>query len=122
MPNATVTFRRCVVNAPELGCDEQHVGSRIYFDLDVEGKQFFDLYTDIRQTIGWAAEGESLEVTPPIGYSGPLNFPIFEGLVGFYFRHVIGAQGFMFGSKATTMRFVGYVLEQEMKVQCEIDE
>ena len=120
MAAATLTFRRCIVNSPEYGGDEKHLGSRVYFDLDVEGQEHPNLYADIRQPIGFGSEAEFVEVTEPYGYAGPLNVPVFQGLVEFYYRHVIGAQGMMFGTQATDMRFVGYVLEKEMRVQFEV--
>ena len=33
MAPATVTFRQCLVNALEYGSDDDHVGSRVFFDL-----------------------------------------------------------------------------------------
>lgn len=120
MAMATVTFRRCIVNSPEYGGDAQHLGSRIYFDLDIDGHEHPNLYADVKQAIGVAADEEFLEVTEPQGYTGPLNLPVFEGLVEFYYRHVIGAQGLLFGTKPSEMRFIGHVLEQEMRVQFEV--
>ena len=120
MATATLTFRRCVMNSPEYGGDEKHLGSRVYFDLDVEGHKHPNLHADIRQPIGVGSEAEFLDVTEPYGYAGPLNLPVFQGLVEFYYRHVIGAQGLTFGARSTDMRFVGYVLEHEMQVQFEV--
>lgn len=120
MVTATVTFRRCIMNSPEHGLDDDHVGARVYFDLDIEGHHHQNLYADVRQPIGLRAEHEFLEVTRPYGYHGPFNFPVFQGLVEFYYRHVIGAHGLMSGMKATDMRFVGYVLEQQMRVHFEV--
>jgi len=120
MALATVTFRRCIMNSPECEGDDRHMGSRIFFDLDVDGTPHPNLYSDITQPIGLGAETEFLEVTQPQGYVGPINFPVFQGLVEFYYRHVVGAQGLMVGFKPSDMRFVGYVLEQEMRVQFEV--
>lgn len=121
MATATLTFRRCVMNAPDVGADDLHVGARVYFDLDVEGRQHPNLFADVREPIGLASREEFLEVTAPRNYSGPLNVPVFQGLVEFYYRHVIGAGGLIPGTKASGMKFVGYVLEQEMQVQFEVN-
>lgn len=121
MPTATVTFRRCVMNSPESPGNAQYLGSRVYFDLDIEGQRHPNLSADVRQPLGPGAEEDFLQVTEPHGYTGPINLPVFQGLVEFYYRHVIGAQGLMLGMGTTDMRFVGYVLEQEMHVQFEID-
>ena len=108
------------MNSPECASDDGNVGARIYFDLDVEGQRHSNLCADIRQPTGSDVEQEFLVVPRPYGYSGPFNFPVFQGLVEFYYRHVVGAQGILIGGKATAMRFVGYVLEQEMRVQFEV--
>ncbi len=120
MATATLTFRRCVMNSPETEADDHHVGARVYFDLDVEGRQHANLFADVREPIGVASHEEFLEVSTPHNYSGPLNVPVFQGLVEFYYRHVIGAGGLIFGAKSTDMKYVGYVLEQEMQVQFEV--
>ncbi len=120
MATATLTFRRCIMNSTEYGGDDKHLGSRVYFDLDVEGHAHPNLYTDVRQPIGLDSETEFLEVTQPHGYAGPFNFLVFQGLVEFYYRHVIGAQALTFGTKVSDMRFVGHVLEHEMRVEFEV--
>ena len=84
----------------------------MYFDLDIEGRRHPNLSADVRQPLGPGAEEDFLQVTEPHGYTGPINLPVFQGLVEFYYRHVIGAQGLMLGMGTTDMRFVGYVLEQ----------
>ena len=120
MATATLTFRRCVMNSPEAGTDDRHLGTRVYFDLDIEGRQHPNLFADVREPIGLASHEEFLEVTTPHNYSGPLNVPVFQGLVEFYYRQVIGAGGWLFGVKSADTKFVGYVLEQEMQVQFEV--
>ncbi len=122
MATATMIFRRCILNPPEWKGDDQHMGARLYFDLEVEGTQYGNLHADLVQRIGLGADQEFLEVTDPSGYSGPWNLPVFQGLAVFYYRHVIGADGLVLGTKPSDMRFVGYVLEQEMCVQFEVSE
>ena len=120
MTTATLTFHRCVMNPPEAGTDDDHVGARVYFDLLVGGRQHANLFADVREPIGSASQEEFLQVSTPHNYTGPLNVPVFQGLVEFYYRHVIGAGGLIFGTKPADMKFVGYVLEQEMQVQFEV--
>ncbi len=120
MAIATLTFRKCIINLPEYAKDDHCTGSRVFFDLDIDGQQHQNLYVDVKQLVGKGEEPQFLEVTAPQGYAGPLNVQVFRGCVEFYYRHVVGAGGLMFGGKGTAMRFVGYVLEQEMRVQFEI--
>ena len=115
MAIATVTFRRCVVNASVAGSDERYVGSRVFFDLNIEGREFVDVYTDVRA----AREGDApLSVIPPQGYDGPLNFPVFQGLVEFYFRNAAG--GSWAGPEGLGLRLRDWAIEQEMVVQFEV--
>ena len=113
MAIATVTFRRCVVNASEAGSDETQTGSRVFFDLNIGGQEFVELYVDVTQAT--REEGASLFVTPPQGYDGPLNLPVFQGLVEFYCRQVTGGSLDGFG-----LRLPDWVIEQEMVVQFEV--
>ena len=112
MAIATVTFRRCLVNTPEAGSDEGHVGSRVFFDLNVEGREFVDVHVDVRA----AREGDApLCVTTPQGYDGPLNLQVFQGLVEFYYRQVAGGSLDGLG-----LLLQDWVIEQEMVVQFEV--
>ena len=113
MAVATVTFRRCLVNTPEAGNNEAQTGSRVFFDLNIEGQEFVDLYVDVTQA---NREGEApLLVTPLQGYDGPLNLQVFQGLVEFYYRQVAGGSLDGFG-----LRLPDWMIEQEMVVQFEV--
>lgn len=113
MAVATVTFRRCLVNTPEAGNNEAQTGSRVFFDLNIGGQEFVDLYVDVAQV---NREGEApLLVTTPQGYDGPLNLHVFQGLVEFYYRQVAGG-----GPEGLGLRLRDWVIEQEMVVQFEV--
>ena len=120
MSTATVAFRRCIINSPEYGSDEDHVGSRIFFDLAVDDEGFANVYVDVRQLLDEGAESQPLFVSPPQGYDGPFNVQVFQGLVGFYYRHAVGAKWSMLGMKGINMRLEGWMVEQEMLVEFEV--
>jgi len=117
---ATVAFRRCIFNSPEFGSDEDHVGSRVFFDLSVADEGYANLCVDIRQLVRAGAEREPLLVTHPSNYSGPFNFQVFQGLVEFYYRHAVGGKWGMFGMREISMRLENWTVEQEMLVQFEV--
>ena len=116
MAIATVTFRRCLVNSSEAGSDETQIGSRVFFDLNVGGQEFVDVYADVTQAT--QEEGSPLFVTPPQGYDGPLNLQVFQGLVEFYYRQATG--GSWAGPGGLGLRLQDWVIEQEMVVQFEV--
>lgn len=112
MAVATMTFRRCLLNASEAGSDEGRVGSRVFFDLNIEGEEFVDVYADVRAD----REGDlPLSVTTPRGYDGPLNLQVFQGLVEFYYRQAAGG-----GPEGLGPRLRDWMIEQEMVVQFEV--
>ncbi len=113
MAIATVTFRRCLVNASEAGSDEAQIGSRVFFDLNIGEQEFVDVYADVTQA---NREGDAtLFVTPPRGYDGPLNLQVFQGLVEFYYRQATGG-----GPDGLGLMLQDWVVEQEMVVQFEV--
>lgn len=122
MPVATITFRRCLVNASACESDEDHVGSRVFFDLNIEGQAFGNVYVDVRQVIREGAEHEPLVVTPPQGYDGPFNFRVFQGLVAFYYRQAVGGTWGMGGMQGLGRRLKDWAIEQEMRVEFEVDD
>ena len=120
MPTATVAFRRCIINSPDYGSDEDHVGSRIFFDLAMDDVGFANVYVDVRQCLDEAAEDQPLLVSPLQGYDGPFNALVFQGLVQFYYRHAVGVKWSMLGMKGISMRLEGWMVEQEMLVEFEV--
>lgn len=120
MPAATIAFRRCVVNSTAYGSDEEHVGSRVFFDLLVEDNGFANLCVDVRQLAREGTKNEPLLISRPEGYEGPFNFPVFQCLVEFYYRQAVGDKWGMFGNKDIGMRLEDWVIEYEMLVQFEV--
>ena len=117
---ATVAFRRCVVNSPDYGSNEEHVGSRIFFDLHIDETTLVNICVDVRQLARDGTENEPLLVSRPDGYDGPLNFSVFQRLVEFYYRQVVGVQWSMFANSNIRMCLEEWVLEHEMQVQFEV--
>lgn len=88
------------------------MGSRVFFDLNIEGQEFVDVYADVRAD----REGDApLSVTPPRGYDGPLNLQVFQGLVEFYYRQAAGG-----GPDGLGLKLQDWVIEQQMVVQLEV--
>ena len=122
MATATVVFRKCVINSQEFGGDEHHLACRVFFDLDIEGEGYANLYVDVRQSTAPDLTDLPLEVSALYGYDGPFNFEVFLGSLEFYYRHAMGGKGLMFGISGNPLRFEGWTIEQEMLVQFEIPE
>ena len=90
---AKATFRKLIQDSQEYGSDNDHMISRGIFDLEIDGKQYRDLYVDIKETVGGDSKSGPIEVGPPYGYTGPLNYNAFRKAAEEYYRGLIGSRG-----------------------------
>ncbi|MFZ4535931.1 hypothetical protein [Propionivibrio sp.] len=123
MAIATVTLHKLVLDSQDYGSDDEHMVSRVFFDMEIEGKKYADLYADIKQPIGGSFESSALEVSSPANYKGTFNYEAFRAIVERYYRSLVGATGSgirITGSSNIRMRnntFVQSVTDQfEVKV------
>ena len=52
MKKCKVIFRKCIQDSQDYGSDDEHMTSRVFFDLEIDGKIFKDLCADLKQTVG----------------------------------------------------------------------
>jgi hypothetical protein len=83
---ATIRFHKCIQDSQDYGSDDEHMVSRVFLDLEADGETYNGLTVDIKQTVGDDFEGGKLEVSPPRGYDGSLNYAAFREAVERYFR------------------------------------
>ena len=93
MPTATATFFKIIQDSQEFGSDDEHMVSRIFFNLEIDKTKYPNLYADIKQTVGSSYESGPLEVSPPHGYDGPFNFEAFREAVEQRYRSQVGSKG-----------------------------
>lgn len=93
MVTATITLRKLIQDSQDYGSDEEHMVSRVFFDMNVNGVDFVDLHADIKQSVGSSFEASPLEVSRPRQYEGPFNYEVFRSIVEKYYRGLIGATG-----------------------------
>ncbi len=84
-------FYKCVQDSQEYGSNDEHMVSRVFFSLEIDGKKYDGLYSDIKQTVGSSFETGVVEVSPPLGYDGPLNYMAFRDAAEKYFRQLVGS-------------------------------
>jgi hypothetical protein len=88
-----IDFEKVIQDSQEFGSDDEHMVSRVFFSLMVDGKEHWGLHSNIKQTLGADYETGAIEVSPPIGYDGPIDYEIFRQAVEGYYRRLIGSQG-----------------------------
>ena len=90
MSKAKVTFKHLIPDIKEFGSDDEHMGSRIFFDLEIGGEESKGLYVDVKHKRGVKLETISIEISSPHGYEGPFNYTAFHDEVEKYYRSCLG--------------------------------
>jgi hypothetical protein len=99
MVKGKLIFTGIMQASQEYGTDDEHMVSRVYFDIEIEGKPQRGLYVDVKQAVGSSFEGGPIEVSLPKGYKGPISYTTFRDEVERYYRDSFGSSGraFRFG-------------------------
>ena len=121
MGTAKIRFYRCIQDSQEYGSNDEHMVSRIFFTFELSGKTF-DLYADIKQTVGSSYETGPIEVGGPQGYKGPFNYDCFRNAAEKYYRKAVGFTATGIRIQGSNIRMRNNTVYQEMTVECEIDE
>ena len=90
MSEAKVTFKHLIPDIKEFGSDDEHMGSRIFFDLKIGEEKLKGLYVDVKHKRGVKLETIPIEISSPHGYEGPFNYTAFRDEVEKYYRSCLG--------------------------------
>jgi hypothetical protein len=93
LAHAKIKLQRLVQDSQEYGSDDEHMVSRVFFELEIDGTNYQGLHCDVKQIVGSSIETAPLEVSAPTGYKGPFNHQAFQKIVERYFRGLVGSQG-----------------------------
>ena len=100
MAKVKVNFHECIQDSQEYGSDDEHMVSRVFFSIEVDGKQWSDklYHADLKQVVGGKFEKNPVEVGLPYDssgqpYSGPMNYEAFRDGAESYFRNLVGSKG-----------------------------
>jgi hypothetical protein len=100
-------------DSQEFGSDDQHMVSRVYFRMSVDGRPPAEFYVPVKLAVGGNyLAADQLEIGRPSGYGGTFNHDAFAAEVAKYVRTCVGpgARGINFapGSSVRMMdnRFV----------------
>jgi len=122
MSKAKIIFHKCLQNLQELGSDDEHMVSRVFFSLEIDEEKYKGLYADLKQTVGADYEIGPLEVGPPQGYEGAFNHEVFHDCAEKYYRSCVGSEatGIRIGKGARGIRMFNNVFKKETVCEFEI--
>jgi len=122
MPNAIVTLTEIAQDSQDYGSDDEHMVSRVFFDLEIEDHRYPGLHVDVKQTVGSSFETAPLEVSAPADYRGPMNHDALRQAVEGYYRSQIGGagRGIRLGAGASNIRMRNNRVRSRVQVQFEV--
>jgi hypothetical protein len=118
MAEFRVIFHECIQDSQEYGSNDEHMVSRVFFSLEVDGRRVGDFSADLKQVVGGDIEHGEIEVGPPHNYDGPFDHTQFAEAARKYFRSLVGSQGTgirMEGSTNVRMRNNRFRKEAEFR-------
>ncbi|MBI2179697.1 MAG: hypothetical protein HYU31_02635 [Deltaproteobacteria bacterium] len=124
MAKARLIFEKCIQDSQGYGSDDEHMVSRIFFTLEVEGKRYNGLHADVKQTVGSTYEDGPIEISSPKGasYKGLFNYEAFCAAIEKYYRSLVGssATGIRIGSTARDIRMRNNIFQRQEVAEFEI--
>ena len=93
MPIAKIIFNQLIQDSQEYGSNDEHMVSRVFFDVEFGGEVHRGLFANLKQPVGSSFETSPIEVSAPLNYKGPFNMQCFQRATEEYVRGFIGTQG-----------------------------
>lgn len=94
---AQIRFKEMIQDAQNYAsfdADDDHMVSKIIFDLEVDGSEYPNMVVEVSQPYGTRYETEPLEVGRPTGpYDGSWNHNAFSEHCERYYRNHVGQTG-----------------------------
>ncbi len=120
MSKASGTFLRCTQDSQEYGSNDEHMVSRVFFNMNIDGK-FYYSYADIKQLVGGSYETDPIEVGRPIGFKGSFNYEAFRAEAEKYYRSLVGSNaGAIRITEGTNIRMFNNRFEERMPFEFDI--
>lgn len=122
MSKAKIIFYKCIQDSQDYGSDDEHMVSRVFFNLEISEETFEGLSANIKQTVGGDYDTGPIEVSQPFGYEGAFNHHAFRDCAEKFYRSCVGSEGtgIGIGEGAKNFRMRNNVHIKEMVCEFEI--
>ncbi len=106
MPLVEINVQKCIQDSQEFGSTDEHMMSRVFFSVELDGVPKGNDYCDIKQIVGSTYSSRNMEVGRPKEYRGPYDHRVFSDEIAAYFSRCVGSNGagISFGKNAQNIR------------------
>ena len=124
MATMRITFQQLIQDSQDYGGDDDHMVSRAFFAIAVDGNNVGDHHADIKQTVGSDIESTPLEISNPPEYHGPFSYEAFRQAVENYYRSLVGTtgRGIRIGAGVTGLRMRNNTFVKTSSVEFEVSD
>jgi len=120
--NVHVTLKLLIQDSQDFGSNDDHMVSRVFFDMVIGDRTYTDLSADIKQPVGSNFETTFLEISKPKGYNGPFNHMAFRNAVEKYYRDLVGSSSsaIHISKGASNIRMQNNLFSREVHVEFKV--
>jgi hypothetical protein len=93
MPLVRINISHCIQDSQEYGSTDEHMVSRVFHRITVDGVPKGDSHCDIKQIVGATYSSEDMEVGLPYNHQGPFNHQVYTDEIKGYFSRLVNSSG-----------------------------
>lgn len=90
----TIIFHNVVQDELEFGSDDTRSVSRVFFDLEQDGKVYEGLHVDVEEPAGGTHQTDEIVVGKPQGMPASVDPESFEAAVRVYYQRLVNSAGY----------------------------
>jgi hypothetical protein len=115
MAKVIVRLKGAMQVSQEIKTDDEHMHTKVYLEMESDGKNHPDLSLDIKQPVGSEYHSTPLEVYLPDTYKGALSYGEFRNHIEAYYRKLVGPGGILNATGFMANNFFGVPYEFEFE-------
>lgn len=93
MSQVRIDVQKCIQGSQEYGSTDDHMVSRVFFSVHVDGVPKCQDFCDIKQIVGSSYSSGNMEVSRPHQYRGPYDHRIFSDEMAGYYSKLVDSSG-----------------------------
>ncbi len=89
-----IIFHNVVQDGLEFGSDDTRSVSRVFFDLEEDGRVYEGLHVDVEEPADGTHQTDKITVGKPQGVPASVDLESFKGAVCVYYQRLVGSAGY----------------------------
>jgi hypothetical protein len=117
MLKATIVFQKLAKDIQSTGFSCHYMLSRVFYDLNFDGRVFKNLHVNIKQALNSTADTGNLELIAPYGYEALLVYQAFREEVEKYYLDSIGTEALSLDSQGHRLSHINIYSHRTCQIE-----